>query len=229
MNFLYYLFSGLVLTQPQPDFYNTKEIEHRRKIAIVDTGIEINDKTKKYLCYGKHYDVTGTGIEDKHGHGTNIAGIIAKQMDITKVCLLIIKYYGTFGSPVSAEVKALQIALEQKATHVNLSSGGPGNVKLEKQVIEKLLKQKVYITVSSGNNNERLTKENCNYYPACYNFQSSYFNVIGNGKSEANKQQSSNFGPVVTNWREGKNVEGFGVVMSGSSQSTAIFTGELIK
>lgn len=228
MNFFYYLLTGLVLT-PVPDFYNTKQTEHRRKIAIVDTGIEISEKTRKYLCYGKHYDVTGTGIEDKHGHGTNIAGIIAKQMDIDKTCLLIIKYYGTFGSHVSAEVKALQTALEQKASYINLSSGGEGNSLPEQQIIEKLLKQKIYVTVSSGNNNEKLEKENCNYYPACYNFQSKYFHVVGNGKSEANKQQSSNYGPVVTDWRQGKNVEGFGVIMSGSSQSTAIMTGELIK
>lgn len=227
MNFFYYLFGSLLLNYPAPDFYNTKAIEYRNKIAVIDTGIEVNEKTKKYLCYGKHYDITGKGIEDWHGHGTNIAGIIAKQIDTNQFCLLIIKYYHFSGS-AETEVKGLKIALKEKATHVNFSSGGDRTDFLEKQIIEKLLKHKIYFITASGNWNTKLEKGNCNYYPSCYNFQSQYFRVIGNGVSEDKKHKFSNYGPVVTDWRDGKDVEGFGIIMSGSSQSAAIMTRELV-
>ncbi len=67
----------------------------------------------------------------------------------------------------------------------------------------------------------------CNYFPACYNFLNVYFRVVGNGKSSTQHAISSNYGSFVTDWRDGMNVTGFGIKLSGTSQSCALLTADL--
>lgn len=214
--------------KPETIYYLNPTIqESRTKIAIIDTGISINETTKPYLCNGNHYDLTGFGIEDKISHGMNIAGIVAKQIDTQKNCLLIIKYFHTQGTSFNT-IKAFKIAKEEKVKFVNYSSGGSGDSLSEKDAIKSLLNNKIYVIVASGNFGNNLSKTTCDYFPACYNFDNSYFKVVGNGQSEDKRHTTSNYGKVVTDWRNGQRVEGFGVTMSGSSQATAILTGELV-
>jgi subtilisin family serine protease len=205
--------------------YNTLK-ETRTKVAVIDTGIKVNKETKRYLCNGNHYDLTGEGIEDKYGHGTNVAGIIAKRINPQKTCILVIKYYGSTTYPFLTIPKAFRIAVKENAKYVNFSAGGPAELNAEKQAIQKLIKNQQHVLVAAGNSSFELTKRDCNYYPACYNFNSEYFRVVGNGK-DGKPHQLSNYGEKVTDWRNGKDVEGFGIKMSGSSQSTAILTGEM--
>lgn len=200
--------------------------DYRQKIAVIDTGIEITEKTKPYLCLDNYYDLTNTGIADKNGHGTNIAGIIAKHIDPKKSCLLIIKYYTEDSKSVELAIKGFEIAKEQKVAIINFSSGGFGKYENEQKAIQKALENRINIVVAAGNYNKNLRK-GCDYYPPCYNFNSKYFHVVGNGNSEQTRDQSSNYGKMVTDWRDGVNIEGFGIYMTGTSQSTAVYSGEL--
>lgn len=202
--------------------------ETRIKIAVIDTGIKLTKETKKYLCNGKHYDVTGKGIEDTNGHGTNIAGIISKQIDVKKFCIIVLRYFDEFNTQNVLHIKAFELALKEDVKYINFSSGGLGSNLSEKEAIQKILNNNIYFITASGNNNQELSTKSCNYFPACYNFKSQYFKVVGNGKSNEDRLGMTNFGEVVTDWRPGMNIEGFGITLSGSSQSTAVKTGELV-
>ena len=61
----------------------------------------------------------------------------------------------------------------------------------------------------------------CNYFPACYDKR---INVIG-----AKNVSKSNYGHVVDYVLNGKNRKAFGVNLTGTSQSTAVFTGLMIR
>jgi len=202
--------------------------EKRVKIAVIDTGIDFNEYTKPYLCKGAHYDLTEEGIHDKIRHGTNIAGLIAKSMNPSKSCLLIIKYHTWYGS-IDRELEALRIIKEDNnIKFVNFSSGGPEFNKSEQDLINDILDKNIYFITSAGNDGNDLSNT-CYYYPACYNFNSKYFFVVGNGLSVNGKVSSSNYNGPVKYWMNGMKQLGFGIVMSGTSQSTANMTGKLVK
>src|ERR1035437_10086308 len=46
------------------------------KVAVIDSGINTVYYNSTMLCDYGHRDFSGTTIEDTHGHGTNISGII---------------------------------------------------------------------------------------------------------------------------------------------------------
>lgn len=230
---------------PAKVYINRGPKETRDKIAIIDSGIIINEETVKYMCRGPHYDLTYKGLTDIIEHGTNIAGIIAKKIDVEKQCLLIIKYHLSyeeergFKGNLDREVEALKIALHEKVRIVNFSSGGTELEVREQEMIRKLLDKNIYFITAAGNEGSDLDAH-CDYYPACYNFKSPYFKIVGNGYYQDmtfNGQpikalinlNNSNVGGLITDWRIGKDIEGFGIKLSGTSQSTAIKTSEIVK
>src|SRR5690606_17888997 len=85
-------------------------------IAVIDTGISDKLKDGKFLCKMGHKDFTGTGLNDVHGHGTHVSGLIhqhaAKTADWNKsanYCQVILKYWDpnqTDGNPLQQELAA---------------------------------------------------------------------------------------------------------------------------
>lgn len=227
----------LLCSISQAEYYYAKSYtlneptDNRTKIVVIDTGIQNREDIKPYLCTGKHYDLTDTGIEDKHGHGTNIAGIIAKKMNPLTQCLLIIKYFSTDKADTfQREIEALKLVLTiPNVKFVNFSSGGQGGKYEERMAIQNIVEKGIYFVTAAGNDSQNLGLDGyCNYYPACYNFLSKFFRVVGNGTSQNKKAASSNYGGPVTDWRNGMNVDGFGIKMSGTSQSCAVMTSYLV-
>jgi subtilisin family serine protease len=203
--------------------------ELRVKVAVVDTGINKTKEMEPYLCVGTHYDVTGTGIKDTHGHGTNIAGIIASKINPKTTCILVVKYFFESGNKhnFDNEMNALELVLkEENVKFVNFSSGGPSKHWKEKELIEKIIGKGIYFITSSGNSGVDLLRD-CIYYPACYQFLSKYFRVVANGTGPNKRNPLSNYGGPVTDWRNGLNRTGFGITMSGTSQSAAELTADL--
>lgn len=205
-------------------------VETRIKIAVIDTGIADTKETKAVLCKVGHRDFVGDGLVDKHGHGTNIAGIISKGMDTTKFCLVIFKYYHNgewANNNLRNEISALEEAIKQEVKFINFSGGGMDESKKETEVVNLALSKGIKIIVAAGNDGNDLGKK-CIYFPACIPDTTGNLYPVGNCK-DGKYVYSSNFGGPVKQCENGVSVEGFGYRMSGTSQSTAIFTNKLIK
>lgn len=212
------------------------------KVAVIDTGLDINDKRfKGKICEGSK-DFTHTELKDTHGHGTHVAGAIVKYAgDKANYCLLILKYYSPIASgPVNFQrsLEAMKYAEEQRVNIVNYSAGGPEREPEEREVIERM--RWALFIVAAGNdgvdaNTGRSPTSTVNnsdktYYPAAYGLP----NVIPVGSLDAKgvRLPSSNFGPAVKVWElgtyESTLPNGRTGVMTGTSQATAVFTGKVI-
>lgn len=190
------------------------------RVAVVDTGFNTAYMNNIKFCNNITYDITGEGITDVNGHGTNIAGLIAKNNEKIDYCLIIIKFmHKSSLLNTGYYFKALETVLELKPDIVNLSLGGPGFYRFEEQAIKKLLNSNIHVVAAAGNESMNLNIK-CNFYPACLDRR---INVIGN------KSPSSNYGRTVDEIIDGNNQTALGIKLSGTSQSTAIFTQRLIR
>jgi len=189
------------------------------KVAVIDTGLNIDYMEQTPLCDSGHKDFTGEGLNDIHGHGSNVTGLIVNTASISGYCIIVIKAYGFKNGKSDFITQALNYVATLGVNVINISGGGKGHQPSEYLAIKKLLNQKVTIIVAAGNMDMDLN-HNCNYYPACYDKR---IYVIGSTSGE------SNHGTMVDTVINGTNKEAFGVRMSGTSQSTAIFTGQMLK
>lgn len=201
----------------------------KRKIAVIDTGIKENSPLKKFMCLDGHKDFTGTGLDDAHGHGTNIAGIIARNIDPSRECIVVLKFYDPFNTQSSSENfnLALKEAVDQKVSFVNFSGGGQGSSEIELSLIEQLLKNGTVVVVAAGNDGKNLT-EDCFYFPACYKVNNKNFHVVENVNNGI-RVPSSNWGGPVTDKENGYQQDVEGIVMTGTSQAAAVATSKLIR
>lgn len=193
------------------------------RVAVIDTGIERHVVGQAKLCPSGHRSfVPGTTIEDRTGHGTNVAGLIQENAKDADFCMIIIKFYDSDNSATNSLqslVQSLNYAVDQKVDIINFSGGGGVKSLIEQATIERIVKERIILIVSAGNKNEDLDKS-CNYFPACYNKR---IWVIG-----SLDVPDTNKGKVVDAYLSGKDKTGFGITMSGTSQATAIFTGRAV-
>lgn len=232
------MFFGLVSTVKQygPVYVlvgSKFDIETRMKVAVIDTGFDLSkvSKASDYLCRGPvHMDVTGTGLRDANGHGTNIVGVIGNEIDSSKYCVVVYKYWANFLSGSLELGVVLELILKEKGVvAVNLSSCGRGRFEREADLIKRVVNKNIVFVNASGNDDIDLNKQ-CIIYPPCYSIDSSNFVVVGNGKNEKTRHSSSNYGDkVVKAWIDGSKVNGLGLVMSGSSQAAALYTAGLVR
>lgn len=187
------------------------------RVAIIDTGLSNAYVKNVPLCDKGHKDFSGQGLNDTHGHGTNITGIIVENVNTSDYCLIIIKVYN-FDTHKNYLVSALEYAATLNVDIINLSGGGQGPVEQERLAVEKILNKNILFVVAAGNDSSNLDSY-CNYYPACYDKR---IIVVG-----ANKPYS-NYGTPVHIIGNGDDVKGFGIIMHGTSQATALHTVKLI-
>lgn len=228
------LVRGFANAQPTTTAPNVPET--RIKIAVIDTGLNLNLRPdlKPYVCKtGSLSMIDDDPITDENNHGTNVAGLIAKNIDVSKYCLIIIKFYSPYLSPdefFRAVRKGVEYAILQKVQYINMSLAGGGTSLSEYRTIQKALNLGIKIAVAAGNGES--TKKgfigvnldvNCNTYPACYVFENSdNFHVVGSLNSKF-----SNYGKIVKYWENGNWV---GIpVLSGTSQATAIHLSNWVK
>ena len=205
--------------------------ETRKKIAVIDSGIDLNNqKLKPYICNSGSYDFTGEGLQDTHGHGTNIAWLVVKDLNPKEYCVMALKYYSlrNFSENLEREIKSFARAIEHKAVLINFSGGGLGPSSPETEYILKALAKGITVVVAAGNNGNDLAR-NCNYFPACA-VKDKNFYVVGSTYPNGQRLPTSNYNGPVSNWEVGFMQEGpDGKRMSGTSQATAIFSGKLLK
>lgn len=197
--------------------------EKRKRIVVVDTGISAEHYPKAFICndYGAFAFNNSNLTLDMHGHGTNVVGLIAENMNSKKYCITVLSVTAEISG--DKYVSALRfIGSLENVIAVNLSlsnSGAQNNEELDMAEgieLKSLSDKGVKIFVAAGNDGIKLFK-GCSVYPACHKPNIKNMVVIGN------VNHSSNFGPLVDYVVDGNAVGT--PILSGSSQSTAIYTG----
>jgi subtilisin family serine protease len=228
-------------------------------VAVIDTGI---DKQNTHLCKFGHKSFSDSDpfpLNDNHGHGTHVAGLIEQNAGGGAYCLVSIKFHdphGTGKQNLDNFVKAIRYAINIKVDFINISGGGDSADLREHSLIVKALNNGIKVVVAAGNEASNLETK-CNYFPACYdqrlvvvgnlenNSDISYrsrvvyrFNEVSEwhnfGASNTHRSPSSNYGYPVNRWEIGTNVtsnlpNGKSGEMTGTSQATGVATGKLIK
>jgi major intracellular serine protease len=205
------------------------------RVAVIDTGLDLNDtRFTSHLCSSGHWDFISRSnkIFDINGHGTHVAGLIQQYAKDSNYCLIILKYYSEFNTTeqnIINSIKAFRRAAELKVDIVNYSAGGSVANASEENIL--FTNSQITYIVAAGNENKKLDCKVNSFYPGCYNLP----NVINVGcliKSKV-RCEFSNYGPLVKAWELGYNIsstlpDNKTGKMSGTSMSTAIYTGKFI-
>jgi len=137
------------------------------KVAIMDTGI---DKSLLDFHIEQYRDFTGTGLEDRAGHGTHVAGTVAatynKKYTIgvsPGVSLYIYKVMDNGSGSISFLVDALDQAIADGVDVINMSLGLAADVPALKDACRRAYEAGIIIVAAAGN-----TGKVQNFYPASY-------------------------------------------------------------
>jgi len=215
-------------------------------VAIIDTGIDptnelfqgrlyIGNKPASNDEYGMDFSTDAQSMTrpyDLHGHGTHIAGIIAKRSKHAK--LHILKYYNPSASGeenLQSTIKALQYAINLGVDIINYSSGGPEPSIAEKRLLDLAEKKGILIISAAGNFGTNIDSYGAEFFPASYHH--SNIITVGSHDKDLRPLPSSNFGKrSVDLFAPGHRIlstlpnhrEGF---LTGTSQATAFVSAKV--
>lgn len=210
-------------------------------IAVVDAGFGYNDRGHSaHLCnYGhkdftidrqftKNYATVDPIPVDMAGHGTNVVGLIEREIvGHVNYCIVIVKYYSEQQSGhenLIASTKAIQYVANIRADLINYSGGGPVSNPVEKKEVKRFLANGGKIIAAAGNENQNLDDKKNSYYPAEYDAR---IVVVGNVDDQGKRVESSNYGKRVNRLENGLEQEAYNIKMTGTSQATAVATGKI--
>jgi subtilisin family serine protease len=188
--------------------------------------------------YGWNFVSNNNQLDDNHGHGTHIAGIIGAEAGNGKgitgiapeVSLMILKYYdpkvpGT--DNLKNTIQAIKYAVKMGAHIINYSGGGTEFSQEEHDAVAEASKKGILFVAAAGN--EKSNSDQHHYYPADYKLP----NIISVTAIDPSTQvlNSSNYGvETVDIAAPGQNIlsclpgNSYGY-MTGTSQATAFATG----
>lgn len=209
------------------------------KVAVIDTGFDFKSTwsnttlAKPVLCRGLQRDFSNTSLNDVHGHGTHIAGIIAQYAKDANYCLSILKVFDKpdGGNDVLAsEINALKFAIESEVDIINISMGGFDRSYMECSLIRSALDKGIIVVAAAGNGGHDIDDKK--YYPAMCDTRVIIAANINNDGSLAItsnyysskpmiKEKGRNVLSLLPNNRVGE--------LSGTSQAAAIATGKLVE
>lgn len=198
----------------------------KTRIGILDTGITVTDELSPYLCRSGHKDLTGTGIQDSTGHGTVIANIVAKGIDSTKSCLVIIKWYDSLRNRTKDLSLAIQAAVSENVKIINISASGFGYKDDELDAIRLAVHRGVTLVFAAGNDSINLS-QTCDVFPTCYPVRNPLVHVVANYYQNT-KTRTTNYSGPVTDKEDGDYWFG-NKWWSGTSFSAAKVTNTLVK
>ncbi|MGK8430660.1 S8 family peptidase [Bacillus cereus] len=144
--------------------------EKTPKIAIIDTGVDLNNNFLKDTNLDQFYLDEKSKVSQQY-HGTMVAGILISNGDgytnpgglIPKSQVLSIQSGTDMGMTSNDLAKAIDLSVKKGAKVINISSGTTKqNEVLEKSVNEALSKGVVIIAANGNDSKNKL------YYPASY-------------------------------------------------------------
>lgn len=132
------------------------------KVAILDTGIDINHKQlNKYINFDCSKSFIDKSLKDYHGHGTAIAGVKIYDGlfndEIKDIQLIIVKITNERVFDIDIFIKAFEYVIELGVNIINLSLSiyNSKTKKRQKEKISNLIKiaydKEISIVASSGN------------------------------------------------------------------------------
>ena len=124
---------------------NSSDTDNEKKIAVIDTGAKADAKTKLVSMLGDD------GL-DENGHGTEVVNMIREQAPDAEI--LSIKAFDRNGyGSASTVYAAIQYAIQQNATVINLSFSGYSNpsTSLIKDAIEEAISSGCTVVGAAGN------------------------------------------------------------------------------
>lgn len=213
-----------------------------------ESGIDINGNDKRFNRIdddqnGFVDDVNGwnfidgnNNLKDTIGHGTHVGGLIIAGAHPKEVRLMVLKYYNANSTPqknISAYLAALKYAVGSSAKIINYSGGGPQELPEEKILLSQAAKKGQYLVTAMGNENSAI--EDKPFFPASYsNSESGKYIIpvealdqLGNRYSKSNFMRTKR-GPAALGENVISSLPGGKLgLMSGTSQATALFTGQL--
>lgn len=226
------------------DFQITYEAGKPVIIAVIDSGFGWQGKgIQAKLCKYGHRDfsidqkfaffenMVDRVPEDLNSHGTNIVGLISRELDGSNVpyCFVVIKYYAekqTGTQNLKALVASLRWARFLKANVINMSGGGPEFAEEEYNEIKKFTESNGKFFAAAGNEHSNRDYPENYYYPASYHLPGML--VVGNKDDKGNRVPSSNWGNDVQDWENGFQQQVYGITQTGTSQATAVATGKFV-
>lgn len=218
------------------------------RVAVVDTGIDPNHPDlKDNICrkkgsdeYGFDFVTNKKNPDDKHGHGSHVAGIIGATAKAgagaagvaPNICIMAVRYYSDTASGaqnLSNTVKAINYAIDQGAHIINYSGGGAEFSAAELKAIQRAEAKGILFVAAAGNEYQNTDDSGNAYYPAAYGLS----NIIAVAATNIRNQllPSSNWGKKhVHVAAPGENIfstlpKGRYGYLTGTSQATAFVSG----
>ncbi len=162
-------------------------------VAVIDTGLDINhpflknslwtnpreipdnnidDDSNGYIddIHGWNFVDNSNNLQDLHGHGTHISGIIHQVSPMTS--LVILKYFSSELTPeenLKNSTEAFRYAIKMKIPIINFSGGGPGYSQTESSVLKTADLENILVVAAAGN--EGSNSDFNRFYPANYGFK----------------------------------------------------------
>ena len=156
-------------------------------VAVIDTGIDPNHKDLKDNLwrkkgtdeYGWDFVTNKKNPEDKHGHGTHVAGIVAASGKARagaagvapNVSIMAVRYYSDSASGaqnLANTVKAINYAVDNGANIINYSGGGAEFSAAEMKAIQRAEAKGILFIAAAGNEYQNTDEAGNSYYPAAY-------------------------------------------------------------
>ena len=188
--------------------------------------------------HGWNFVSNNNKLDDNHGHGTHIAGIIGAEAGNNKgisgispnASLMILKYFDPKvpnTDNLKNTISAIRYAVKMGAHIINYSGGGTDYSQEEFDAVELAEKKGVLFVAAAGN--ERSNSDQHHYYPADYSLK----NIISVTAIDPTTEvlSSSNYGVLTVDIAApGQNIlsclpnNSYGL-MTGTSQATAFVSG----
>jgi subtilisin family serine protease len=138
-------------------------------IAILDTGIDLDHPDLNVdTALSKSFAKGGQNANDKHGHGTHVAGTAAainNNFGVVGVAqnanLIAVKVLGNGGTGSTSDIIAgidyvtsLNAGNSHKVDVINMSLGGPGSCGAYQEAIDSANKENITVVVAAGNESD---------------------------------------------------------------------------
>ena len=152
------------------------------KVAIIDTGCDVNHKNLKDRIIGvRNFTTDDRGdinnVNDYVGHGTATASIIGASdigdkgiIGVAPKCeLLILKALTRTGGKIDWVISAIKYAIQQKVDIINMSLGCTQSSPEMYEAIKRAIDRNIIVVAACGNNGDNNPNTNELNYPASFN------------------------------------------------------------